>query len=254
MDQALKKAGASNKSRSLFRAIYDAASAVTNVASTDGEEVTSEPFNICRGVIQGDITSPLYFILALELILKEHDTNPNKGVNFGGALLHTLGYADDAVLLDGSIEVSTERVTGIAQRSKSDADMSINIAKTEVIQVQEQGRIPRATADEAKAICKYVCPHPGCDKVFYNAHGCKCHAGRCHRKNFYEVDKLLAVRGELGSNKREFLVQWKGYGPEDNQWLPRKNTRKNIFPHVIKEFLLANDLYDHQWKEFRCPH
>ena len=63
--------------------------------------------------------SPLYFILALELILKDHDTNPDKGVNFGGKTLHTLGYADDAALVDGSINVSTERVTAIAQGSRA---------------------------------------------------------------------------------------------------------------------------------------
>ena len=73
MDTTLADAGASNKSRALFRAIYKAASAVTKVSSTDGAEVKSKPFPIRRGVVQGDITSPLYFILSLELILKKHD-------------------------------------------------------------------------------------------------------------------------------------------------------------------------------------
>ena len=27
-----------------------------------------------------------------------------------------------------------------------------------------------------------------------------------------------------------------------------------MFPNVIKEFLLTNDLYDHQWHGERCPH
>ena len=35
LDRALKAAGASNNSRALFRAVYDAASAVTKVPSTD---------------------------------------------------------------------------------------------------------------------------------------------------------------------------------------------------------------------------
>ena len=76
LDHALKEAGASVKTRRMFRAIYKAASAVTKVSDVDGKEVMSNPFSIDRGVVQGDITSPLYFILALELILREHDKNP----------------------------------------------------------------------------------------------------------------------------------------------------------------------------------
>ena len=46
-------------------------------------------------VVQGDIVSTLYFILALEMVLKRHDKVINKGVNFGGRRVHALGYADD---------------------------------------------------------------------------------------------------------------------------------------------------------------
>ena len=47
-------------------------------------EVLSEPFPINRGVVQGDILSPLYFILALEMILRRHDNVAGKGVDYGG--------------------------------------------------------------------------------------------------------------------------------------------------------------------------
>ena len=133
--------------------------------------VMSESFQINRGVIQGDITSPLYFILALELILKTHDQNAERGVEFGGEKVHTLGYADDAALLDDSINTATARATSISQGSRDDADMLISIAKTEVMHVAEIGRLPKSTNAEAKRVCKYVCPHIGCDKIFFNAHG-----------------------------------------------------------------------------------
>ena len=55
LDQALKPAGVSNKSHPLFRAVYDEASAVTKVPSTDGKVVVSKPFPVNRGVIQGDM-------------------------------------------------------------------------------------------------------------------------------------------------------------------------------------------------------
>ena len=113
--------------------MYKAASACTAVQGTDGTKIMSDPFPINRGVIQGDIVSPLYFILALELILRDHDNIPGKGVQFGGKTVHTLGYADDAALLDLSIETATARVTSIAQGSERDADMQINVDKTEVM-------------------------------------------------------------------------------------------------------------------------
>ena len=80
----------------MFRAIYNVASAVVKVNGVDNKVSYSEPFPIRRGVLQGDITSPVYFILALDAILRIHDIHPDKGVPFGDRVVHTLGYADDA--------------------------------------------------------------------------------------------------------------------------------------------------------------
>ena len=209
----------------------------------------SAPFPINRGVIQGDITSPLYFILSLELILRKYDTISDKGVTFGDVTVDTLGYADDAALLDDDINVATTRATSIASGSKADADMEINVEKTEAMHVEEQGRVTPATIEELKGACKFECPHIGCKRVFHNAHGCKCHAGKCRRKDWYEVDKILDVRGEMGSQNRKFLIRWKGYGPEHDQWEPYNH----IHPDLIQEYLHANNLYDHEWPGKRCP-
>ena len=130
--------------------IYAAATARTKVKDTDGKCVLSDAFPIDRGVVQGDITSPLYFILALELLLKRHDIITNKGVDFGTQRVHTLGYADDAALLDNSLAVATQRVSAIAQGSREDADMSISIDKTKTMHVCAQGEVSATTAEEAK--------------------------------------------------------------------------------------------------------
>ena len=200
LDEALKEAGASDKTRSLFRAIYNAASATTKIESTDGKYVMSSPFAINRGVIQGDITSPIYFILALDLIMKRHDKNHNKGIVFGGQRIHTLGYADDTALLDSGCDTATDRVTSISAGSRKDADMTINIDKTEVMHVEEQGRVTSVTTQEAAKACKYACPNPGCKKVFFNAHGCKWipetaqnFTGTCAARKV-KVDKLSAAQ------------------------------------------------------------
>ena len=246
LDEALKEAGATNKTRAIFRAVYAAATARTVVKDTDGKRVLSEAFNINRGVVQGDITSPLYFILALELLLKRHDARTNKGIEFGNTKIHTLGYADDAALIDSSLEISTSRVTTIAQGSERDADMVISIPKTEVMHVCEQGEVSKTTQEEAKKICKFKCLNVGCDKVFHNAHGAKCHAGKCKWRNYYTIDRILACKGKPGS--RQFKVRWEGYGPEHDTWEPRKN----IVPFWVMEYLKANQLYDYEHAH-RCP-
>ena len=123
----------------MFRAIYWAANAVTKTSGTDGKSFYSDSFTIRRGVLQGDITSPVYFILALEAILREHDKHPEKGVPFGDRIVHTLGYADDATLLDATPAVATQRVTAIAQDSEKDADVS----KTKNMHIRSQSQIKR---------------------------------------------------------------------------------------------------------------
>ena len=81
MNLALKRTGASLKTRAIYRAIYNTASAYTETKGADGKTFRCDNFNIGRGVLQGDITSPLFFILALELIMRTHDAaNPEKGV------------------------------------------------------------------------------------------------------------------------------------------------------------------------------
>ena len=126
-------------------------------------------------MVQGDITSPVYFILALELILELHDRHPSKGVDFGRVRVHTLGYEDDAALLDYEVSTATERVTAIAQGSTLDADMQISVAKTKAMHVCTQGEVTKTTNEEAVKVCKHQCPHIGCTKVFLNKHGMRVH-------------------------------------------------------------------------------
>ena len=76
-------------------------STFTSVPEADGKQVRCESFQIDRGVLQGDITSPLFFILALELLLTRHDTpTPGSGVSLADTLIRLLGYADDVVVAE----------------------------------------------------------------------------------------------------------------------------------------------------------
>ena len=49
----------------------------------------------------------------------------------------------------------------------------------------------------------------------------------------YEVDSVLAERGSAW--RRELLVRWKGYGPEDDQWKSRTELLQEV-PSLVAEF------------------
>ena len=111
LDRCLKNAGASRKTRAIFRAIYTSAKGTARVRGLDGKHVYSEEFKIQRGVIQGDIISPIFFILAIEQIFRICDVNP-QGLKRGNFLqIGVLGYADDVALAASSSMTTTATAT-----------------------------------------------------------------------------------------------------------------------------------------------
>ena len=254
LDHALGEAAAKPKTRAIFRSIYSSASAKTRVKSTDGQHVYSEAFPVRRGVIQGDITSPImYFIIALEAILRKYDNIPGKGVSFGGTTLHTLGYADDAALIDGGSAMATKRVSNIARGSKEAADMEINISKTECMHVKRQQKVATPDKQAADKVCKHKCSNPGCGWIFGNKLGLRIHQGkRCEWRDFHQIERILILDHRcdellVGIGKTEFLVKWKGYNHEHNAWVAYENATTT----AITEYLRANGRYDFSWR-FRC--
>ena len=71
----MAKAGASTKTRAIFRAIYEAATGIARVRGIGGATIYSEALNVGRGVIQGDIMSPILFILTLDQIIQKYDVS-----------------------------------------------------------------------------------------------------------------------------------------------------------------------------------
>ena len=67
----------------------------------------SEPFDIERGVLQGDIFSPVSFIAGLDRIFRRHDIS-NSDVTVGTGentvCVSRLEYADDSALIDENVD------------------------------------------------------------------------------------------------------------------------------------------------------
>ena len=77
--------------------------------------------------MQGDIVSPVLFILALDALIQCYDTI-GTGINCGNELtIRVLGYADDAAMAEERIEEMTERLTALADASKEKADMVVRV-------------------------------------------------------------------------------------------------------------------------------
>ena len=73
-DNALAETVVSSKVRRIVQAIFAAATGVVRIRQQDGGVEMSEPFNIERGVLQGDIFSPVCFIAELDRIFKQYNT------------------------------------------------------------------------------------------------------------------------------------------------------------------------------------
>ena len=80
LDEALQLGGASPKIRAIIRSIYNQATAVVRATDSGANSAMSEPFPINRGVVQGDIVSPLCFIIALQTIFLQCDDHPQHGI------------------------------------------------------------------------------------------------------------------------------------------------------------------------------
>ena len=126
LDEALAEAGVDAKVRRIVQAIFAAATGVVRIRQADGSVELSNPFNIARGVLQGDIFSPIAFIAGLDRICRRHDVH-TAGVTVGSGdssiKMSKFEYADDAALVDDDAATATTRVTAIAAGSLNDAAM-----------------------------------------------------------------------------------------------------------------------------------
>ena len=180
LDEALSCAGVSVKVRRIIQGIFSVAQGCVRQRSADGSFTESELFDILRGVLQGDIFSPVTFIIGLWLIFKRHDL-PNSGITVGKppfqVHISSLEYADDAGLVDGTVTDSSKRLTSISDGSTSDAAMSISFEKTKAMPIHMKVPVTETLEEEVIAMnFKHKCPK--CDRSFPTLRGMQVHRGR----------------------------------------------------------------------------
>ena len=161
LDSALAETGISSKVRRIVQAIFAAATGVVRIRQQDGGVAMSEPFNIERGVLQGDIFSPVCFIAGLDRFFRLYD-HVNHGMTVG-TVAHTVRmakfeYADDAALIDEDAGQATARVTSLAAGSIADAARIISAKKSKVMNIHKTTRTSATTeADVAKLNLVHKC-------------------------------------------------------------------------------------------------
>ena len=247
LDKSLKKAGASRKTRAIFRAIYDAAEGTARVRGLNGNNIYiySESFKVRRGVIQGDIISPIFFILAMEQIFRVHDKNPD-GVSLGNYLqVGVLGYADDAALLSLSTSKMSTRLSNVSRGSREDADMTLHKGKTKTMHVRKQECLAPPTVDAIKkteGAYKHVCKF--CDRRCKTLRGLRIHMASCNNqheltKEAYQCEGINAVFGT--PEHRWFRMAWVGHPGEDS-WEPERSLTAQGCENLIKDFWHRSNL------------
>ena len=174
MDEALSKAGVSIKVRRVIQAIFRAATGCVRIG-----ENTSDQFDISRGVLQGDIFSPVAFIAGLWKIFSTYDKE-SAGVTVGSdpykVTVKALEYADDTSLLDDNTACTSERLSSIARGSREEASMIISVPKTKGMHIHKTADVSETTEEEVQALkLKHKCPALNCGRTFTTQRGLRIH-------------------------------------------------------------------------------
>ena len=158
LDNALSSANVSTKVRRIIQFIFRAASGCVRIGNN-----TSKTFNISRGVLQGDIFSPVAFIAGLWKIFAAHDTLDGAGLTIGESpnrvRIRALEYADDAGFADNNAEVATERLTAVSRGSREDASMVISVPKNKAMHIRKTTAVSETTENEVVDLnLPFKCP------------------------------------------------------------------------------------------------
>ena len=182
MIQALLDYGVPKKYCRLVAKIYQTAAVQVRIIETSGERKLSRTISIRRGAIQGDIPSPVYFLVALDKLLKNHGRIEESGIPIApGLTLVDLAYADDAGLADTDVTKASTRITNLDTKGREEAGMTISVPKTKNQHICKKPKVSETTEDDIKNLpaaeaFKHICEK--CDRPFKTKHGLSIHKAR----------------------------------------------------------------------------
>ena len=212
---ALKEYNVPSKYCRLVQAIYNSAKVRVKLQETSGNKIYSRPISIKRGVIQGDIPSPVCFLVSLDKLLKDHGNLQSCGIQLTPTLLISdIEYADDAALPDEDVDTSSRRLTHFAAKADEEAGMEISIPKTKAQHIMHNPPVSATTEEDIEHFnlnFKFKCDK--CDMSYPTQHGLSVHKGRkfCKkRKNAKKPSRKGTVADRI-VQKRKKEEQQKNY-------------------------------------------
>ena len=223
-----------------------------------------------RGVVQGDIFSPLCFIIALTVLLTRHgECAEGSAIDLFELFIKNLEFADDAALVDLTLSAAAERLNRFTAGAIEDADMEVSVPKIECMHIDSElvQHFSRVTVgeedyDDETLVEKWSHPCSYCNAVYGTQHGLNIHLARwcgeatreCYTEEF-PVDRILQARGPL--EHRYYQVLWAGYTKAECEELPWEPARHLLDCAALDEYWATAQaqITDHlpeQAGEHRC--
>ncbi len=97
---SLRSYGCPEKYVRLFALMYDTARVTVRIQLRCRARVHSQMIQVARGVLKGDILSPLLFLIALDCIFSRHNQKSSGVLIMNMPRLNKLDFADDVALID----------------------------------------------------------------------------------------------------------------------------------------------------------
>ena len=208
---ALKQYGVPTKYCRLVKAIYDSAMVRVRLVQQGGQRSYSRKIPINRGIITGDIPSPICFLVALDKLLKDHG-----GLELGMKLtdeiiFSDIEFADDAALPTDDTNTASGRLTNLQVKADEEAGMKVSIPKTKAQHIMPTPTVSETTEDDVNALpiekqLKAICDK--CGYTFGNQHGLAVHKGKYCKKR--KTNRQQSRRGTVADRivKRHKIEQF----------------------------------------------